>query len=80
MAKQLDQGKIASLLGSSRVQFSRYSAEEQAGGSWAVWGEDPEVPLCRVAAGKGFHTKKEAARIAVRIAQALNTLDALGTD
>ena len=70
--KPLDQSKIANVLGSSEVRFPGYSAEEQVGGSWAVWGSDPDVPLCRVAAGEGFHTKAEARKIAVRIAQALS--------
>ena len=77
MAKNgpLDQSMIARVLGSSEVRFAGYTAEEQAGGSWAVWGQNPDVPMCRVAAGEGFHSRDEAREIAVRIAQALNLLD-----
>jgi hypothetical protein len=70
--KQLDHAKIAGILGASSVKFKGYTAEEQTGGSWAVWGDNPDVPICRVSAGKEFHTPEEARAIAVRIAQALN--------
>ena len=75
MNKPLDHSMIAGILGASEVRFGGYTACEQAGGSWGVWGSDPDLPVCRVAAGKGFHTRAEARKIAVRIAQALSVWD-----